>query len=242
VTNAASSQVSRHDVPAPRYTSYPTVPCWRSLDPQAHAGVLVEAGTLAPEASLSLYVHLPFCRRLCTFCGCNVVVSRDPTAVDRYLDHLAREVAMVAGLLGARRSVAQLHWGGGTPTFLAPAQPTASHSAFRICLGAGPAAPQPAAPGGDEQQANANASTSSATSHTSWALKLPPSRKNRRSSRTSVPGRRTPGLGAAGTQDPRSRRRGFVASHAGSEPRRDRQHQRRNAPEERRSWKLRQMT
>jgi oxygen-independent coproporphyrinogen-3 oxidase len=117
-----NGQVSRHDVPAPRYTSYPTVPFWGSLDATAHAQALASAGAGEPTTPLSLYVHLPFCRRMCTFCGCNVVVTRDPTAVDRYLDHVAREVALVADLLGLRRSVAQLHWGGGTPTFLNPAQ------------------------------------------------------------------------------------------------------------------------
>jgi len=108
----------RLDVVAPRYTSYPTVPEW-SADFMAvdHATALRRAGE-TPEAALSLYVHLPFCRELCSYCGCNVVVTRDQARVERYLAALDQEIAHVASLLGDRRRVARLHLGGGTPTFL----------------------------------------------------------------------------------------------------------------------------
>jgi oxygen-independent coproporphyrinogen-3 oxidase len=115
--------VAKYDVAAPRYTSYPPVPAWTSaVDGEVYGGALEAAGRRAPADPLSLYVHLPFCRALCTYCGCNVVVTRDPGAVDVYLDHVARELALVADRLGPRRSLSQIHWGGGTPTFLSEAQ------------------------------------------------------------------------------------------------------------------------
>ena len=111
--------VKRYDVPAPRYTSYPTAPEWRdSTGPADHAAALKAAGALGPSAPLSLYVHIPFCRERCTFCGCNVVISRKQSSADRYLAALAREMDEVAERLGERRFLSQIHFGGGTPTFL----------------------------------------------------------------------------------------------------------------------------
>jgi oxygen-independent coproporphyrinogen-3 oxidase len=108
----------RLDVPAPRYTSYPTVPEWSdTFDAADHARALARA-SLTPEQPLSLYVHIPFCKELCTYCGCNVVVTRDQARVERYLDALEREIAIAAAALGARHRVSRLHLGGGTPTFL----------------------------------------------------------------------------------------------------------------------------
>jgi oxygen-independent coproporphyrinogen-3 oxidase len=77
---------------------------------------------LAPNASLSLYVHIPFCREMCTYCGCHVVVTRNQERADAYLDVVERELDRVTQLLGTRRTLTQLHLGGGTPTFLDVAQ------------------------------------------------------------------------------------------------------------------------
>lgn len=108
----------RYDVPGPRYTSYPTVPEWStSVGPAEQRDKLLDAAREA-GSPLSLYFHLPFCQEMCTYCGCNVVISKDVKKADPYLQHLDRELAMAADLLGARRSFAQLHFGGGTPTFL----------------------------------------------------------------------------------------------------------------------------
>jgi oxygen-independent coproporphyrinogen III oxidase len=104
----------RLDVPGPRYTSYPTVPVWSdSFGPADHARALAAAG-----APLSIYVHIPFCASLCSYCGCNVVVTRDPARVDRYLAALLGEIDAVADRLDRRRRVTRVHLGGGTPTFL----------------------------------------------------------------------------------------------------------------------------
>ena len=111
--------LQRLDVPIPRYTSYPTAPVWtESVGRQAHAAALSRAGRQRPDAPLSIYVHIPFCRERCSFCGCNVVIARSPAKADAYLGALVREMDIVAGLLGERRTVSQIHWGGGTPTFL----------------------------------------------------------------------------------------------------------------------------
>ena len=111
--------IRRLDVPGPRYTSYPTVPEWTdSFGPKDTAQALVQAGEQAPSSPLSIYVHIPFCREMCSYCGCNVVVSNDPTKADRYLEAMAREIRLVAGHLGQRRTLSRIHYGGGTPTFL----------------------------------------------------------------------------------------------------------------------------
>ncbi|NTX33466.1 oxygen-independent coproporphyrinogen III oxidase [Myxococcus sp. CA033] len=115
--------LSRYDVSGPRYTSYPTAPEWRQdFGPEALEARLRSAGTRDSAEPLSLYVHLPFCHSLCWYCGCNVVISRDTSAADRYLDHLVMELDLVTARLGARRSLSQIHWGGGTPTFLTEPQ------------------------------------------------------------------------------------------------------------------------
>jgi oxygen-independent coproporphyrinogen-3 oxidase len=107
----------RYDRPGPRYTSYPTaVEFNASFDAPAYEKKLAEANALAGEP-LSLYFHLPFCRERCTFCGCNVVITRKAGIAARYLDYLKREIVLLAAKLPDRRKVNQLHWGGGTPTY-----------------------------------------------------------------------------------------------------------------------------
>jgi oxygen-independent coproporphyrinogen-3 oxidase len=113
----AADLLRRLDVAAPRYTSYPTVPAWsESFGAADHARALELAS--AARAPLSIYVHIPFCKELCSYCGCNVVITRDRRRVERYLAALADEAQLAAEHLGERRSVSRLHLGGGTPTFL----------------------------------------------------------------------------------------------------------------------------
>lgn len=98
----------------PRYTSYPTAPHFSVLAAGQYAGWL---RALPADASLSLYLHVPFCRELCHYCGCHTKATRQLTPVQRYAEVLAREIAMVAEHAGSRR-VARIHWGGGTPSIL----------------------------------------------------------------------------------------------------------------------------
>jgi oxygen-independent coproporphyrinogen-3 oxidase len=67
-------------------------------------------------------MHLPFCQRLCLFCGCNVVISRHRAVVAPYVEHLKREVDAIVSRIARERSVVQFHWGGGAPTYLSPAE------------------------------------------------------------------------------------------------------------------------
>lgn len=102
----------------PRYTSYPTAPEWSDDFGEAQATAAVRRAAARVDEPLSVYVHLPFCSRLCLYCGCTVEISGKPDRADAYLDAVERELQLVAPLLGERRRVAQLHYGGGTPTFL----------------------------------------------------------------------------------------------------------------------------
>ncbi len=108
----------RYDRPGPRYTSYPTAPIWNdSVTSETYREVLRSAAQ-RPNEPLALYCHIPFCRQRCFYCACNTCVTKKREQIDRYLQHLEREMDEVAALLGERRSVNQLHFGGGTPTFI----------------------------------------------------------------------------------------------------------------------------
>ncbi len=119
--------IKKYDRPGPRYTSYPTAPEWKD-DFKAPQYVKHLARAEAAGGPLSIYVHLPFCREMCRFCGCNVVATHDRSRADAYLDVLEKEVALVTAHLPTRRAVSQLHWGGGTPTFLDEKQLTRCHA------------------------------------------------------------------------------------------------------------------
>jgi oxygen-independent coproporphyrinogen-3 oxidase len=115
---------AKYDVPVPRYTSYPTVPEWHTI-PTTDEWTHSLASAIEPaDATLSLYLHLPFCESLCTFCGCNTVITRDHGRAAPYMELVSRELdaylARVPAL--ASRAVCQMHLGGGTPTFLSPEQ------------------------------------------------------------------------------------------------------------------------
>ncbi len=114
--------LARYDRPGPRYTSYPTAPEFSdAFGPEEYNERLASANRRS-EDPLSLYVHIPFCEHRCHFCGCYVVITRREDVVRDYIEHLKKELSMVAAALPARRKVLQLHWGGGTPTHLTPDQ------------------------------------------------------------------------------------------------------------------------
>jgi len=111
--------IAKYDRPGPRYTSYPTAVEFQDLEAGIYEKHLAAADALG-ERPLSLYVHLPFCEERCLFCGCHVIVAKNRAKVDTYLDILTREVALVARRTPNRRKFAQLHLGGGTPTYHPP--------------------------------------------------------------------------------------------------------------------------
>ncbi|MCF6692491.1 oxygen-independent coproporphyrinogen III oxidase [Raoultella terrigena] len=106
--------IQKYNYSGPRYTSYPTA---LEFSPEFGAAEFDEAVARYPQRPLSLYVHIPFCHKLCYFCGCNKIVTRQQHKADQYLDVLEQEIIHRAPLF-IERQVHQLHWGGGTPTYL----------------------------------------------------------------------------------------------------------------------------
>jgi len=113
----------RYDRPGPRYTSYPTAPQFNGgFGEDDFAEIARDSNVGAFSRLLSVYVHVPFCRSPCFYCGCNRVITRDESRGRTYLRALQLEIARVAPLFDASREIIQLHLGGGTPNFLSPSQ------------------------------------------------------------------------------------------------------------------------
>ncbi|TNF34571.1 MAG: oxygen-independent coproporphyrinogen III oxidase [Gammaproteobacteria bacterium] len=115
--------IAKYDKAGPRYTSYPTALQFsEATGEQAYRSAI--AGLRNSIAPLSLYVHLPFCKDICYYCACNKIVTKQRTPLRHYLDCLNQEIAMQGKLFGQRRTIMQLHWGGGTPNYLNHAEMT----------------------------------------------------------------------------------------------------------------------
>jgi oxygen-independent coproporphyrinogen-3 oxidase len=115
--------LKKYDRPGPRYTSYPTAPQFKAPFGGDDLEALIAAGQAeAPLPGLSLYVHVPFCKSQCLYCGCNSVPCSDAAVIGGYVDALLTEMARVLAPVDGRRGVAQLHFGGGTPGLLSEAQ------------------------------------------------------------------------------------------------------------------------
>jgi oxygen-independent coproporphyrinogen-3 oxidase len=107
----------------PRYTSYPTADRFSGdFGAQQYRAAVASLDADGNTAPLSLYVHIPFCQSLCYYCGCNKIITADRSKAVEYLDYLYREIALQGGLLAGRKRVDQLHFGGGTPTYLSDGQ------------------------------------------------------------------------------------------------------------------------
>ncbi len=109
--------LTRYDRPGPRYTSYPTAVEFHPGFTEIEYRERLAAADRRSSVPFSLYVHLPFCEARCLFCACNVIITRHRGVAARYLDQLLTEIELLAGALPGRRTVAQMHWGGGTPTY-----------------------------------------------------------------------------------------------------------------------------
>lgn len=110
--------LQKYNTSGPRYTSYPTA---LEFNDQFNQVQFAQAVANSANRELSLYVHIPFCHSLCYYCGCNKVVTRHRDKADIYLEFLAREITQRAPLF-KDYTVSQIHWGGGTPSFLTKAQ------------------------------------------------------------------------------------------------------------------------
>ena len=111
--------IRRYDKAGPRYTSYPTaVQFHEGFGPEQYKEVVERTNQEDSLRPLSLYFHIPFCDTVCFYCGCNKIATKDRTKSPPYLDRVAKELEMQGALFDRSRVVEQLHWGGGTPTFL----------------------------------------------------------------------------------------------------------------------------
>lgn len=116
------SLLHKYNVPAPRYTSYPTVPFWKETSTpgpwlQAFAQQFSEHNN---NSGISLYLHLPFCEALCTYCGCNKKITTNHKVETPYLEALLKEWALYRSHMDSKPVIREIHLGGGTPTFFSP--------------------------------------------------------------------------------------------------------------------------
>lgn len=115
--------IKRYDIAGPRYTSYPTaVQFHENFGEEEYRNFALLSNKGDQLNPLSLYFHIPFCDTVCFYCGCNKIVTKDRQKATPYLEHLYQEIAIQGELFDSSRPVTQLHWGGGTPTFLSDNQ------------------------------------------------------------------------------------------------------------------------
>ena len=111
--------IRRLDKNGPRYTSYPTADRFvEAFNAESYRSWVAKRELGGINRPLSLYVHIPFCNTLCFYCACNKVITKDRSKAEDYVRYMIKELDMQAALLGEGQRVEQLHWGGGTPTFL----------------------------------------------------------------------------------------------------------------------------
>jgi oxygen-independent coproporphyrinogen III oxidase len=117
----SANLLEKYNIPAPRYTSYPTVPYWEEESPSEAAWKqrLVQAFHQGRETSL--YIHLPFCESLCTYCGCNKRITKNHGVEAPYIESVLQEWLLYVSILPEKPLLRELHLGGGTPTFFSPA-------------------------------------------------------------------------------------------------------------------------
>lgn len=115
-----NSLIQKYNVPGPRYTSYPTVPYWDESDFTSDLWIQTLQQSFhksGPQEGLSLYIHLPFCESLCTFCGCNKRITKNHAVEHPYIMAVLKEWTLYCNLLGEKPTIKEIHLGGGTPTF-----------------------------------------------------------------------------------------------------------------------------
>ena len=120
--NIDPTLLSKYNIPVPRYTSYPTVPFWKEgIDTERWKQMFSEE---FPKNNLqngtSLYIHLPFCESLCTYCGCNKKITTNHSVEKEYIEAITKEWKLYRQLMGEPPIIREIHLGGGTPTFFSP--------------------------------------------------------------------------------------------------------------------------
>lgn len=118
-----NSLIQKYNVPGPRYTSYPTVPYWNEADFLYQNWIDTLKKTFVESNSkegISLYIHLPFCESMCTFCGCNKRITKNHGVENPYIEAVLKEWILYCKILGEKPQIKEIHLGGGTPTFFSP--------------------------------------------------------------------------------------------------------------------------
>ncbi len=115
--------LKKYNIAAPRYTSYPTVPYWdtANFNQEKYITALTESYQEHKDDGISVYIHLPFCENLCTYCGCNTRITKNHGVELPYIKAVIKEWEMYCVALGEKPKIKELHLGGGTPTFFSPA-------------------------------------------------------------------------------------------------------------------------
>ncbi|WP_332033680.1 oxygen-independent coproporphyrinogen III oxidase, partial [Kaistella sp.] len=119
-----TSLINKYNIPGPRYTSYPTVPFWdeTSFTPELWKQSVIRSFNESNDAEgISIYIHLPFCEQLCTFCACHKRITKQHSVETPYLESVLKEWDLYLNLFGRKPKIKELHLGGGTPTFFSPA-------------------------------------------------------------------------------------------------------------------------
>lgn len=116
----SDSLIAKYDQPLPRYTSYPTVPHWQQETPSQEAWKRAVNDAWSGDHTLSLYLHLPYCESLCTYCACNTRITKNHTVEEPYIIRLLKEWSIYLDVLEETPVIGELHMGGGTPTFFSP--------------------------------------------------------------------------------------------------------------------------
>src|SRR4030095_4438327 len=113
--------LKKYDKPGPRYTSYPTAPLFSNkFSSKEYKDEILLTNSFEESPDLSLYFHFPYCDTLCYFCGCTMLVTHDRRKIQKYNEYIRKEVDLIYPLVSRSRKVSQLHWGGGTPSYLTP--------------------------------------------------------------------------------------------------------------------------
>lgn len=112
--------LEKYDIPAPRYTSYPTVPYWTDSPTTEEWLASLQKAISKSQTKLSMYLHIPFCETLCTFCGCNTSITKNHSVEDPYIETLKKELNLYLQNVPelSHKEISELHLGGGTPTYL----------------------------------------------------------------------------------------------------------------------------
>ena len=117
------SLVNKYNIAGPRYTSYPTVPYWdfETFTREKWKSSLIKSIKESPaKEGVSIYIHLPFCESLCTFCGCNKRITKQHSVESPYIKAVLKEWRLYLKLFNNKPRIKELHLGGGTPTFFSP--------------------------------------------------------------------------------------------------------------------------